>query len=183
MPISTPPAGDIHRLSLNQLALHLRESKQILTAWTAYSDKHSASETFRPFDNGAYSRRQSRPTPELNVAEQPLVRPPASDLTQRFARQAREPRTSADELYAGAEARRALRDVQPKDAAPGTEAYDGPLAESRAEGRRFLGRWAIHGQALIEVNTSAQNHRSGPSVPATVTPVPEAVLHTCSARW
>ncbi|MEW1725141.1 hypothetical protein [Streptomyces sp. NPDC093109] len=76
-----------------------------------------------------------------------------------------------------------IRAVWDTYAVPGTEAYDGPLAESHAESWHHLDQWAIQGKALIEINTPVQSHQSAPSVPAMVTPVPEAVPHAYSARW
>ncbi|MGW0868912.1 hypothetical protein ACWD3Z_00310 [Streptomyces sp. NPDC002740] len=40
--------------------------------------------------------------------------------------------------------------------APGTKAYDGPLAESHAEAWHYLGQWAIHGEVLFAITALAE---------------------------
>jgi len=40
--------------------------------------------------------------------------------------------------------------------APGTKAYDGPLAESHAEACHYLDQWAIHGEVLFAITARAE---------------------------
>lgn len=188
MPTSTPPAGEAHRLYLDQLTFYLRQSTQILDAWDSYSDAHTGLDGW-PYDDDAYGRRQNqrdsdtlaafghvyRHADELvELAERQLARLPSSKLTRRYGWQLGELRTSAERLYAIHDAWIALRGELPDNAVPGTEAYDGPLAESYAEAWHYLDRWTTHGQVLIEINTLAhKENRNDSPVPAKARPVPD----------
>lgn len=50
--------------------------------------------------------------------------------------------------------------------APGTKAYDEPLAERRIEAWHYLGQWAIHGEVLFAINALAerQAQQAAPAV-------------------
>ncbi|MGW1015440.1 hypothetical protein [Streptomyces niveus] len=200
MTTSSPPPSlpsyDANQLYLRQLATFLRESRQILDAWDAYSDKHRDPETFEPLDEAAYGIRQrQRDTDTLNAfgrvyfhadvlvdtAEHQLARLPASTATRAHAWQIGELRTSTQKLYELHRQWLDLRRNLPTDAVPGTAAYDEPLAESRAKARHHLDQWGIYGQALIDINTQAQKHRS-PKAPLKAPPPPDAAPPTPRAR-
>ncbi|MFF2189657.1 hypothetical protein [Streptomyces sp. NPDC058155] len=194
MTTSSPPPSlpsyEAHRLYLRQLATYLRESRQILDVWDAYSDEHCDPETFEPLDEAAYGIRQRRrDTDTLNAfgrvyfhadvlvdtAEHQLARLPASSATRAHAWQIGELRTSTKKLYELHRQWLDLRGDLPKDAVPGTAAYDEPLAESRAEAWHYLDQWGIYGQALIDINTQAQKQARHPSdTPVKAPPPPEA---------
>ncbi|MFB8440488.1 hypothetical protein ACFC7A_15725 [Streptomyces niveus] len=159
MTTSSPPPSlpsyDAHQLYLRQLATFLRESRQILDAWDAYSDEHCDPETFEPLDEAAYDIRQrQRDTDTLNAfgrvyfhadvlvdtAEHQLARLPAFSATRAHAWQIGELRTSTQKLYELHRQWLDLRRNLPTDAVPGTAAYDEPLAESRAEAWHHLGQ-------------------------------------------
>lgn len=118
----------------------------------------------------------------MDTAEHQLARLPAS-ATRAHAWQINELRTSTQKLYELHRQWLDLRRNLPKDAVPGTAAYDEPLAESRAEAWHYLDQWGIHGQALIDINTQAQDqqHRS-PVAPVKAPPPPDAAPTTPSAR-
>ncbi|MFD6989291.1 hypothetical protein [Streptomyces sp. NPDC059943] len=191
------PSDEAHQLYLRQLATYLRESRQILDTWDAYSDEHCDPETFEPLDEAAYGIRQrQRDTDTLNAfgrvyfhadelldtAEHQLARLPAS-ATREFAWRLGELRTSTRRLYELHRQWLDLRRNLPTDAVPGTAAYDEPLAESRADAWHYLDQWGIHGQALIDINTQAQNqqHRS-PVAPVKAPPPPDTAPTTPPAR-
>ncbi|MFF5090356.1 hypothetical protein [Streptomyces niveus] len=196
-PPSNLPSNEAHQLYLRQLATYLRESRQILDAWDAYADEHCDSETFEPFDEAAYGARQrQRDTDTLNafgrvyfhadvlvdIAEHQLARLPAS-ATSDSAWRLGELRTSTQKLYTLHRQWLDLRANLPTDAVPSTRAYNEPLAENRAEAWHHLDQWGIHGQALIDINTQAQNqqHRS-PVAPVKAPPPPDAAPTTPPAR-
>ncbi|MFD4119039.1 hypothetical protein ACFWSJ_37055 [Streptomyces niveus] len=204
MTTSSPPPSlpsyDAHQLYLRQLATFLRESRQILDAWDAYSDEHCDPETFEPLDEAAYGIRQrQRDADTLNAfgrvyfhtdvlvdtAEHQLARLPASSATRAHAWQIGELRTSTQKLYELHRQWLDLRRNLPTDAVPGTAAYDEPLAESRADAWHYLDQWGIYGQALIDINTQARKqarqHRS-PEAPVKAPPPPEAAPTTPPAR-
>ncbi|MCX5059006.1 MULTISPECIES: hypothetical protein [Streptomyces] len=196
MTIPTEPASPEHRLHLSQLAIYLRESRQILAAWDSYSDQHSDPDTHQPYDEDAYGLRQ-RDSDTLvsfgwvydhvdelvHVAEQQLAQLPTSVRTRRYAWQVRELRDSTKGLYAVHDDWLAVRRALPASARPGTEAFEERLAESYAEAWHYLDQWAIHGQALFAINALAQK-RPKASAPALVTapPVPKAAAASSAAR-
>ncbi|MEW1794627.1 hypothetical protein [Streptomyces niveus] len=182
---------------MRQLTTYLRESKQILAAWDAYADEHVDPKTFEPFDEAAYGARQrQRDTDTLtafgrvyfhadvlvDIAEHQLARLPAT-ATRDFAWRLGELRTSTQRLYALHRQWLDLRATLPRDAVPGTGAYDEPLAESRADAWHHLDQWGIHGQALIDINTQAQSRQQrSPQAPAQAPPRPDAAPSTPPAR-
>ncbi|AQU64903.1 hypothetical protein [Streptomyces niveus] len=197
-PPPNPPSNEAHQLYLRQLGTYLRESKQILDAWDAYSDEHCDPETFEPFDEAAYGIRQRRrDTDTLNAfgrvyfhadvlvdtAEHQLARLPASSAARARAWQIVELRTSTQKLYELHRQWLDLRGNLPTDAVPGTAAYDEPLAESRADAWHHLDQWGIHGQALIDINTQAQKQARRPSDTLVKTPpAPEAAPKSPGSR-
>ncbi|WP_063757815.1 hypothetical protein [Streptomyces fulvoviolaceus] len=200
MTIPLEPASPEHRLHLSQLAIYLRESRQILAAWDAYSDQHSDPDTHQPYDEDAYGLRQRQRDSDtlvsfgrvydhadelVHAAEQQLAQLPASARTRRYAWQVRELRDSTTGLYAVHDDWLAVRRALPASARPGTEAFDEPLAESYAEAWHYLDQWAIHGQALFAINALAQK-QSKASAPAQVTapPLPKAAAaSSATRRW
>ncbi|MEU7320908.1 hypothetical protein AB0465_14110 [Streptomyces griseoviridis] len=50
--------------------------------------------------------------------------------------------------------------------APGTKAYDEPLAESHAEAWHYLGQWLVHGEIPFAINALAerQARRAAPAM-------------------
>lgn len=185
MTISLEPGNPAHRLYLSQLALYLRQSRQILAAWDLYSDRHSDPETFQPHDEDAYGRRQQKRDADtlsafgrvyyhadelVYVAERQLADLAPSVRTRRYAWQVRELRDATQRLYAVYDDWLAVRAALPESARPGTKAYEDPLTESYAEAWSYLDQWAIHGQALFAVNALAQwqSNASALALPATV---------------
>ncbi|MFF4031687.1 hypothetical protein ACFYZ2_18375 [Streptomyces sviceus] len=198
MTIPLEPASPEHRLHLSHLAIYLRESRQILAAWDAYSDQHSDPDTHQPYDEDTYGLRQRQRDSDtlvsfgrvydhadelVHVAEHQLAQLPTSARTRRYAWQVRELRDSTKGLYAVHDDWLAVRRALPASARPGTEAFDEPLAESYAEAWHYLDQWAIHGQALFAINALAQK-RPKASAPALVTapPVPKAAAASSAAR-
>ncbi|WP_030661399.1 hypothetical protein [Streptomyces cellulosae] len=199
MTIPLEPASPEHQLYLSQLAIYLRESRQILAAWDAYSDQHSDPDTHQPYDEDAYGLRQRQRDSDtlgafgrvydhadelVYVAEQQLAQLPASARTRRYAWQVRELRDSTKGLYAVHDDWLAVRRALPAHARPGTEAFEEPLAESYAEAWHYLDQWAIHGQALFAINALVQK-QSKASAPALVTatpPMPKAAAASSAAR-
>ncbi|MEU6353072.1 hypothetical protein ABZ896_27715 [Streptomyces sp. NPDC047072] len=198
MIISLQPASPAHRLCLGQLAIYLRESRQILAAWDAYSDQHCDPDTHQPYDEAAYGRRQRRRDFDtlrafgrvyrradglVHVAEQQLTQLPASARTRRYTWQVRELRDSTARLYAVHDEWLAMRRALPAQARPGTQAFEDPLAESYAEAWHYLDQWAIHGQALFAINALAQRQPKA-SAPASVMvpPALKAAAASSAAR-
>ncbi|MEV7731686.1 hypothetical protein AB0O75_06145 [Streptomyces sp. NPDC088921] len=196
MTIPLEPASREHRLHLSQLAIYLRESRQIIAAWDTYSDQHSDPDTHQPYDEDTYGQRQrdsdtlvsfgrvyDHADELVHVAEQQLAQLPTSARTRRYAWRVRELRDSTKGLYAVHDDWLAVRRALPASARPGTEAFDEPLAESYAEAWHYLDQWAIHGQALFALNALAQK-RPTASAPALVTapPVPKAAAASSAAR-
>lgn len=201
MTTSTPPpdlpSNEAHQLYLRQLVTYLRDSRQILDVWDAYADEHCEPVTFEPFDEAAYGARQrQRDTDTLNafgrvyfhadvlvdIAEHQLARLPTS-AARDYAWRLGELRTSTQRLYELHRQWLDLRRTLPRDAVPGTGAYDEPLAEGRTDAWHYLDQWGIHGQALIDINTQAQNRqRHSPEAPAKAPPPPDAAPRTPPAR-
>lgn len=192
------PSDEAHRLYLRQLDTYLRDSRQILAAWDAYADEHCDPVTFEPFDEAAYGARQrQRDTDTLNAfgrvyfhadvlvdtAEHQLARLPAS-AARDYAWRLGELRTGTQGLYELHRQWLDLRRNLPKDAVPGTGAYDEPLAESRADAWPHLDQWGIHGQALIDINTQAQQQQPQRSsgMPVEKPPVPDNAPKSPRAR-
>lgn len=197
MPTFTPPSDSAHQLYLGQLATYLRQSRQILAAWDAYSDQHSDPETFQPLDDIAYGLRQRQRDSDtlaafgtvyyhadelVEYADQQLAQLPASARTRHYAGQIRELRTSTQRLYAVQDDWIALRRTLPESAVPGTAAFDEPLAESYAEAWHYLDQWAIHGQALIDINAQARKQQRSAPVPGKAPAVTEAAPKPSAAR-
>ncbi|MEU5898654.1 hypothetical protein [Streptomyces venezuelae] len=184
MTTSLEPASPAHRLYLTQLAHYLRHSRQILTAWDHYSDRHSDPETFQPHDEDAYGRRQQKRDADtlsafgrvyyhadelVDVAERQLAGLSPTDRTRRYAWQVRELREATQRLYAVYDDWLAVDAALPDSARPGTRAYEEPLAESYAEAWPHLDQWAIHGQVIFAVNALAQRQATAAAtaLPAT----------------
>ncbi|TFI21340.1 hypothetical protein [Streptomyces sp. 4R-3d] len=197
-PPSNLPSNEAHQLYLRQLATYLRESRQILAVWDAYADEHCDPVTFEPFDEATYGARQrQRDTDTLNafgrvyfhadvlvdIAEHQLACLPAS-ATSDYVWRLGELRTSTRKLYTLHRQWLDLRNSLPTDAVPSTRAYNEPLAENRAEAWHHLDQWGIHGQALIDINTQAQNQPHCPPgiAPVTAPLLPDAAPSTPPAR-
>ncbi|WP_371665731.1 hypothetical protein OG306_29380 [Streptomyces sp. NBC_01241] len=197
MTISLKPGSQEHRLYLSQLALYLRHSRQILTAWDHYSARHSDPETFQPHDEDAYGLRQQQRDAHtlaafgrvyyhadelVHVAEQQLAQLSVSDRTRRFAWQVRELHEATECLYAVHDDWLTVRAALPESARPGTAAYEEPLAESYAEAWHYLDQWAIHGQALFAVNALAERQsKTGAPTAGAAPPAPAAAAPV--RRW
>ncbi|WP_405421531.1 hypothetical protein [Streptomyces erythrochromogenes] len=54
---------------------------------------------------------------------------------------------------------------------PGTEEYDGPLAERNAEAWHYLDEWSLHGQAVLDIHNAMHRSQSRPA-PAPVAALP-----------
>ena len=184
MTFTLEPGSPAHRLYLDQLAVYLRRSRQILAAWDHYSDRHCDPETFQPYDEDAYGLRQQQRDADtlsafgrvfyhadelVHVAEQQLAQLQVTDRTRRYAWQVRELRDATERLYAVRDdwmkVHRALPESHLDDAA-----YEEALAESYADAWSELDQWALHGQALFAVNALAQKQPHANSAVAAIAP-------------
>lgn len=174
MTISLEPGSQKHRLYLSQLALYLRHSRQILTAWDHYSARHSDPETFQPHDEDAYGLRQQQRDAHtlaafgrvyyhadelVYVAEQQLAQLSVSDRTRRFAWQVQELHEATECLYAVYDDWLTVRAALPESARHGgvrgtarrelrgSMALPGPVGDPRPGPlrRQRAGRTAVEG--------------------------------------
>lgn len=198
MTFSTEPGSPEHRLYLRQLAIYLRKSRKIRSAWDAHSNEHTNPNTHQPHDENAWARRRQQRDADtlsafgrvyhhadelVDVAQQQLAQLPTSERTERYARQVRELREATQRLYAVHEDWRALHRALPETSKPGTKAFEEPLAESYADAFSYLDQWASQGQALFAVDALAQR-QSKPSSPASTAtlPVPKAAATSSATR-
>ncbi|MFF0551121.1 hypothetical protein ACFYUL_19395 [Streptomyces sp. NPDC004311] len=179
-------ADEDHQRALGRLTRYIAEAEEILASWDDYSDEHTDADGW-PHDPTAYGARQRRRDADtweafakirfvalthlLPFAERQLPHIPALRTCPSWAWQLKTLRTSLDELYDLQESWLAERDALPDRAVPGTEEYDEPLADRNAEAWHYLDTWAVHGQALLDINTAAQQrprHRTRLTTVATV---------------
>ncbi|MEW1632722.1 hypothetical protein AB0469_01450 [Streptomyces sp. NPDC093801] len=164
-------ADEDHRRALGRLTRYITEAQEILASWDTYSDEHTDADGW-PHDPIAYGYRQRRRDAEtweafakirfvalthlLPLAERQLPHIPTLRVRPSWSWQLKTLRTSLDEIYRLQESWLAERDALPDRAVPGTQEYDEPLADRNAEAWHYLDTWAVHGQALLDINTAAQ---------------------------
>ncbi|WP_063803608.1 hypothetical protein [Streptomyces silvensis] len=168
-PATTPDA--IHRERLHQLTLFLRESKQILAAWDAYSDEHTDLDGW-PHDADAYGLRAARRDADtwrsfhrvrpfakdlLATAEVQVQHLNATHIQPRWPWQLGALDAALQQLDALQQEWLTVRDALPPSARPGTDIYDDALAERNAEAWSCLDEWAGHGTVLLEIQAATQN--------------------------
>ncbi|MFB6859442.1 hypothetical protein ACFCZQ_07500 [Streptomyces virginiae] len=182
-------ADEDHQRALVRLARYITEAAEILASWDPYSDEHSDADAW-PHEPTAYGYRQRRRDADtwqaftkirfialthlLPLAERQLPDIPAHRVRPRWSWQLKTLRTSLDELYCLQEHWLAERDALPDRAVPGTAEYDEPLADRNAEAWHYLDTWAVHGQALLDINTAAQQQPRRRTRPPTATVIPAA---------
>ncbi|MET9294380.1 hypothetical protein [Streptomyces sp. NPDC003077] len=193
----SPSADDVHQFRLNQLAVFLRESEQILASWDAYSDEHTDRDGW-PYDDQAYGRRAAardaatwRSFNRVRQYATHLLASAEAQL-QQLSAPAVQPRW-AWQLGVLQDALRCLDDLQrewlvarealPGSAAPGTEAYEAVLDERNSEAWHPLNQWGAHGQVLLDIHTAARTSPSRlPPAPAKAPTVPGATATRSTKR-
>ncbi|MCZ4103539.1 hypothetical protein QMK19_39010 [Streptomyces sp. H10-C2] len=187
--MTTHPTHWVHELRMRQLAHYLRESRQILADWDAYSDHHSDPETYEPLDETAYGLRQRQRDADtwnsfarvlyvaddmLDTAEQQLAQLPPADAVG-LTGQIRELHTSMYRLHALHVEGPARHGAMPSNPAFDAEA----LAERNAEAWHHLNQWTSFGPALIAADVL---FRQAQAAPPTGTPLQGPVTSTPHAK-
>ncbi|MFC8708862.1 MULTISPECIES: hypothetical protein [unclassified Streptomyces] len=72
----------------------------------------------------------------------------------------------------------ALRDALPAGCRPGTEAYDGALADHHADCWAYLDDWVSHSHILREIDTAARQAPSPLGPPQAALPAPATARTT-----
>lgn len=183
---------------MQQLARYVHESDQILTAWDAYSDKHTDPDGW-PHAPEAYRRRAARRDADtwraftrvrscakelLATAEVQLQQLDATAVQSHWVWQLATLEEALDELNCLQQQWLERLAELPASAGPGTKEYDDTLTERNAEAWHYLNEWSNHGQVLLDVHTAAR-HAPQPlltSAPAHVPAPPAAAAKTSSAR-
>jgi hypothetical protein len=173
---------------LHHLDRFLRDSKNVLDAWNAYSDEHTDLDGW-PYDEDAYGRRagiRDAATAEafetvrdgahhlLATAQTQLTQLPAHTVRNRWVWQLGVLHDALDHLDALHDQWLQTRDSLPAAARPGTPAFDDALAVHHAESWSCLDDWATHGQVLRDINTAARYAPSPLAPPPTTTAAPSA---------
>lgn len=182
----TPSPHQIHQHQLEQLAIYLRESEQLLADWDTYSDEHTDLDGW-PHDAHAYGMRAGQRDADtwhafnrvrssakqlLATAETQLRQLPADQIQSRWSWQLAVLDTALDYLAALQDEWLDTRDSLPASARPGTAEYDDARAERDADAWHYLGEWASHGQALREINSAARKAPSSLAPPPITVPAP-----------
>ncbi|MFI7094771.1 hypothetical protein [Streptomyces lydicus] len=187
-----------HKQRLEQLAVFLRESNQILADWDAYSEQHTDLDGW-PHDEDAYRQRASRrdagtwrafnrirPSARALVAaaEAQLQRLPAQAVQSRWVWQLGVLDTALDRLAALHDDWLVTRDSLPPSARPGTEVYDDARARRNAEAWHELDEWASAGEVLLEIHRAALQAPSAltPTAPVRAPAPPAPASHSTAAR-
>ncbi|MCD9193425.1 hypothetical protein [Streptomyces albireticuli] len=190
----TKNSASSHQSHLEQLAVFIQESEQILADWDAYSDQHTGLDGW-PHDENAYGlraglrdaatwrafnriRRSAKGL--VAAAEVQLHKLPASRIQSRWAWQLGALDTALGQLARLQWDWLAAQDSLPPSAVPGTEAYDDALAERNAEAWHYLNEWSLHGQALLDIHAAEQDHP--PRAPAPAAPSHTPAAHLSSAK-
>ncbi|NIY65615.1 hypothetical protein SMALB_3620 [Streptomyces malaysiensis] len=170
--ISLDPTA--HREFLRHLKGFIRDSKEILDAWDAYSEEHTDLSGW-PHDDHAYGLRQSQRDADtaeafesiragarhlLTTADTQLAHLPTHAVQNRWGYQLGVLHTALDRLDALHEQWLRTREDLPAKARPGTPAFDDALAEHHAASWSYLDDWATHGHTLREINSAARKARS-----------------------
>ncbi|MGP3684625.1 hypothetical protein ACTVZO_07915 [Streptomyces sp. IBSNAI002] len=175
--MTNPAPRATHDLLLRQLALFLREAEEILAAWDAYSDEHTDPDGW-PHDERAYGYRQSRRDADtwrsfnrirtgakdlVATAEAQLQKLPERSVHPRWAWQISCLHIALDRLSTLQSEWLDLRTTLPVSARPGSEEYDGPLAERNAEAWHYLDEWSLHGHVVLDIHTAFRRCQSRPA--------------------
>ncbi|MCF3178693.1 hypothetical protein IPZ70_01825 [Streptomyces polychromogenes] len=175
--MTKPDLHSRHQHLLQQLALYLREAEQILAAWDTYSDEHTGPDGW-PHDEEAYGFRRAQRDADtwrsfnrirsgagdlVATAEAQLQRLPERSVHHRWAWQVGALRTAQERIGALQNEWLQLRATLPQSVRPGTEEYDGPLAGRNAEAWHYLGEWALHGQAVLDIHSALRRSQSRPA--------------------
>ncbi|MEU6144152.1 hypothetical protein ABZ848_27840 [Streptomyces sp. NPDC047081] len=167
-PLSSPSV--VHQQRLDQLAVFVRTSEQLLDAWDAYSDQHTGPDGW-PYDAESYGRRAAlRDADTWSAAAR--IRPFARDLISTAAVQLQhlpartvQPawpwRLSAvddalDQLDALEADYWARLDELPPSAGPGTAGYDDLVDARNAEAWHALDELALHTPAVLAIHAAVQ---------------------------
>ncbi|MGW5442769.1 hypothetical protein [Streptomyces asiaticus] len=177
--ISLEPTA--HREFLRHLNGFIRDSKEILDAWDAYSEEHTDLDGW-PHDDHAYGMRASQRDADtltafeplrygarhlLTTAETQLAHLSENTVQSRWVYQLGVLHTALDRLDELHEQWLETRDALPATDKPGTADFDDALAEHHAESWSYLDDWATHGKAVWEINFAIRKARSPlASVPA-----------------
>lgn len=193
-----PSPNEIHQQRLEQLAVFIRESEQILADWDAYSDQHTDLDGW-PHDEDAYGQRASRRDADtwkafnkvrpsagalVATAEAQLQRLPAQAVQSRWVWQLGVLGTALDRLAALHDDWLVTLDSLPPSARPGTEVYDDARAKRNAEAWHELDEWASSGEAILEVHRAALQAPSAltPTAPVLAPAPPVPASHSALAR-
>ncbi|MFF9016570.1 hypothetical protein ACF09C_26820 [Streptomyces sp. NPDC014870] len=167
LPISLTPT--VHREFVQHLDRFVRESEQILAAWDAYSEDHTDLDGW-PYDEDAYGLRKSRRDADtaeafeavragarhlLATAETQLTALPAGTVQNRWVWQIGTLHNALERLESLHAEWLQTRDNLPANARPGTDVYEDALADYHAESWSYLGDWATHGRAILDIHAAA----------------------------
>ncbi|MFG3282122.1 hypothetical protein [Streptomyces sp. NPDC048111] len=168
---------------MNQLAVFLRESEQILADFDAWREEHSDLDGW-PLDDDEHSRRAVKRDADtwrsfnrvrafakelVATAEAQVQQLNAAHLQSRWPWQLSVLDGALTQLGALEQDWLETRDALPPTARPGTFAYDDAVAERNDEAWSYLDDWSTHGKALLEIHAAAQDlpPRSPALAPAT----------------
>ncbi|MEV6723491.1 hypothetical protein AB0M94_21450 [Streptomyces xanthochromogenes] len=185
---------------MNQLAVFLRESEQILADFDAWREEHSDLDGW-PLDDDEHSRHAVKRDADtwrsfnrvrafakelLATAEIQVQQLNPAHLQPRWPWQLGVLDHAVKQLDALQENWLEARDALPPTARPGTFAYDDAVAERNDEAWSYLDDWSTHGKALLEIHAAAQDlqPRSPALAPATThaRPVAPAAAPSSVAR-
>ncbi|MFG3038089.1 hypothetical protein ACGFYZ_14380 [Streptomyces sp. NPDC048330] len=165
--ISLNPAH--HREFVHHLDRFVRESERILAAWDAYSEEATDLDGW-PYDEDAYGLRKSQRDADtaeafesvragarhlLATAETQLTALPARSVQDRWVWQLGTLHNALERLESLHAEWLQTHDTLPSDARPGTDIYDGALADYHAEAWSYLDDWATHGRAILDIHAAA----------------------------
>ncbi|MEI5100894.1 hypothetical protein RB200_23130 [Streptomyces sp. PmtG] len=194
MPSTPTPSNAIHEERLQQLALFLRESEQILTGFDAWREEHSDLDGW-PLDDAEHSRHAVRRDADtwrsfnrvwpfakelLATAEVQMQHLDPAHSQSRWPWQLSVLDHALKRLDALQQEWVEARNVLPPSAGPGNFAYDDALAERNEEAWTYLEDWSNHGQALLEVQAAIQ--QAPPRSPSLTTALTDLVPAAPAAK-
>ncbi|MEU3188409.1 hypothetical protein ABZ707_30080 [Streptomyces sp. NPDC006923] len=191
-----PGDGAVHDPALQQLAVFIRESNQILADWDTYSDQHTDLDGW-PHDGHAYGLRAQRRDADtwrafarvrsgaknmLATAETQMRRLPATAIQPRWTYQLGRLHSALDQIVVLRADWLITRDGLSPSAGPGNAEYDDARAKRNGEAWSYLDEWASAGEVLLEIHRAAE--RQTPPAPGPVsTPAPPAPAgHAAAAK-
>ncbi|MET8577344.1 hypothetical protein [Streptomyces sp. NPDC005012] len=160
-----------HEQLLGQLDRFLHESEQILAAWDAYSDEHTDTDGW-PLHPDAYGRRAAQRDAEtwqafdqvrggaeelLAKAEAELRRIPPALARSCWPWELGVLRTALEQIDNLQQQWQTTRETLPRNAVPGTDAYDDTIGERDEEAWHPLNEWREHGRALLDIHATLQH--------------------------